>query len=278
MFDTIFHRWLRIPYLLHVTYHGRRRRPRATILFLHGIGNSSAAWRDVIKELPDDVQVITIDLLGFGKSPKPAWATYNAKAQALAVLRTYFKRGLPTRSRIIVVGHSLGALVAVEMAKRYPLLIRSLVLCSPPFYDLSDTSRGALLPRSDKILVNLYVTATKHPTQFLSLSDFLVKYKLLNPTFNVTSENVGSYMAALESMIINQTSLDDAASLTVPTHIMYGTLDPVIVSKNLRKLSRENDNIALDRIVAGHEVTGRYIPAVLKLINDILPSTDTHRK
>ncbi len=270
MFDTIFHRWLKIPYLLHITYHGRVKKPRATILFLHGIGNSGEAWQRVIEKLPLDVQAITIDLLGFGKSPKPTWATYNAKAQAHAVLRSYFVPNL-TPSRLIVVGHSMGSLVAVEIARRYPLLISQLILCGPPFYDVTDKSR-TILPQSDKVLRSLYQTAANRPDQFVKLTALFTKYKLVNPTFNVTEDNVSSYIAALEAMIINQTSLEDARQLSVPTHILRGTLDPFVLASNLKQLARDNPNIDVTSVIAGHEVTGRFVPAVVQRITDSLPN------
>lgn len=269
MFDSLLHRWLRVPYALNVRYNQKPKKPRATVLFIHGIGNNGDVWQDVIKELPKDIRVITIDLLGFGHSPRPKWAMYNAKTQANAVLATFLK--LRITSKVIVVGHSLGALVAIEMAKRYPLLIDSLILCSPPLYDTSDT-KNKILPRSDRLLRKLYKTAQKRPDDFVRLSAFAMKYGLINKSFNVTSENVDSYMAALESTIVNQTSYDDAYSLQTKTHIIRGTLDPFVVTSNLKKLTKSNDNIEMTSIIAGHEVRGLFIPSVVKAIKDYLPN------
>src|SRR5688500_11433144 len=106
MWDKVIHRWLGLPYTLHVRVDHRPKKARATVLFLHGIGNSGAAWNDVINKLPDDVRFVTIDLLGFGNSKQPVWATYDAKIQARAILATYLK--LRIRGRVIIVGHSLG--------------------------------------------------------------------------------------------------------------------------------------------------------------------------
>lgn len=90
MFDRIIHRWLKIPYTHFTWKHYRKpKKPRATVLFIHGIGNSGDAWKDVIERLPKDVRIISIDLLGFGKSPRPKWAIYNTKTQANAVLATF---------------------------------------------------------------------------------------------------------------------------------------------------------------------------------------------
>ncbi len=263
MFDTLLHRWLRVPYTLNVRYSRKPKKPKATILFIHGIGNNGDAWRNVIDKLPSDVRVITIDLLGFGRSPRPKWAIYNAKTQAKSVLATYLK--LRIASPVIIVGHSLGALVAIEIAKTYPLLVNSLILCSPPLYDTSDTT-GSVLPKSDRVLRTLYKSAQQRPEDFVRLSAFAMKYNLINRSFNVTTDNVEYYMATLESAIMNQTSYQDAYQLKVPTRIIKGTLDPFVVNRNLRKLAKGNPHVTLSTTLAGHEVRGVYVTAIIKAI------------
>ena len=267
MLDTIAHRWLRIPYSLNVHFADRPKNPRATILFIHGIGNTGGAWDEVVAKLPKDVYVVSIDLLGFGSSPSPSWALYDAKTQARSVLATIFK--LRVTGPIIIVGHSLGSLVAIEIAKRYPLLVKSLILCSPPLY--SSVKKTSLLPSSDALLRKLYASAAKRPDDFLKLAAIAMKYDLINKSFNVTPENVDSYMSALQSMIINQTSLEDAAKLKVPTVVLKGTLDPFVVSKNLKELSKRNRNITLKTVIAGHEVKGLFVGAVVNTVMKSLP-------
>jgi len=264
MLDTLTHRWLKIPYTLNVRHNQRPKKSKVTLLFIHGIGNSGAAWNDVIDKLPSDIRIITIDLLGFGESPSPKWAVYSAKTQARSVLATLLKLRITTP--IIVVGHSLGSLVAIEMATRYPLIINKLILCSPPLYDDSESR----LPSADNLRRQLYIAATQHPDQFLRMAAFGVKYRLVNSAFNVTAENIDSYVATLSSMIINQTSLHDAYKLNVPTTIIKGTLDPFIVAKNFRKLSKSNSNIKVKTIIAGHEVRGSYIRPLVATIKNQL--------
>lgn len=262
MWNTITHRWLKIPYTLHVGMRHRAKKPRATVLFIHGIGTSSAAWTEVINELPDDLNVISIDLLGFGKSPRPAWAVYNAKTQARSVIATLVKLRLD--SRLIIVGHSLGALVAVEVARRYPLIVKSLVLCSPPFYNERATRR--ILPNSERFLRRLYRMAQKHPDQVIKVSGIAHRYGLINKTFDLNNENVASYMSALEATIVNQTSLTDAKKLKKPMTILHGVFDPVVIRRNLRELEKANKRVKLKMILAGHEVQGRYVQSTVKTV------------
>lgn len=249
--DTLLHRLLKVPYTLHIHTDQRVKNPKATVLFIHGIGNSGAAWKEVTRKLPDDIRIISIDLLGFGESKRPSWAVYSVKTQARSVLATLLK--LRITHPIIIVGHSLGALVAVEIAKRYPLLVHSLILCSPPFYKIDEEKRQ-LVPRSDDMLREMYKLAYKHPDQFLKISMIAARLGLVNKAFNLTTDNVSIYMNALESSIINQTSLEDATKLRLPTHIIYGRLDPVVVAKNLKFLESSNAHVTLSSVVASHEI------------------------
>lgn len=266
MWDRLIHKWLRVPYILNVHIDHKVKKPQATVVFLHGIGNSGAAWEPVIKKLPQGFRVITIDLLGFGQSPKPHWPIYSARLQATAVIATFLR--LRIAGPVILVGHSLGALVAVETAKRYPILVKALVLCSPPFYR-PDPVTKKLLPHTDKILKDIYKLIQKRPEQFLKISALAVKYGIVSKTFSVTKDDIHTYMSALEASIVNQTSLQDAMKLKVPIQILHGTLDAVVVGKNLKYLAKNRPNITLTTVVAGHEVRGLYVPVAAKAVTEV---------
>lgn len=266
MIDKLLHKWLKIPYVLHAKVtkpsHGKAT---ATLLLIHGIGNSGKSWQSIAEQLPDNYNVVTIDLLGFGKSPKPTWGKYDVKQQSRAVLVTFLR--LRITGKVVVVGHSLGALVGLEIAKRYPLLVSGLILCSPPFYR-RDIMANKLLPAPEKVLKRIYRQAHSHPERFLQISKLAYKYNLLNKAFDLNDKNIHAYMGALETAIVNQTSYDDAMASNTPTRILYGSLDPLVVAGNLKRLSEHNQHISLMRVLASHEFNNRYETAVVaEIIN-----------
>lgn len=276
MWDRILHQFLYVPYRLHVTVDRKVKKPRATVLFIHGIGLSSEAWSDVVSKLPVDIRIITIDLLGFGQSPKPKWAIYNVRLQARMIMATLFR--LRISGPVILVGHSLGALVSVEIAKKYPLFVRSLILCSPPFYR-QDVSTKRLLPHAENILKDIYRAIHKNPEQFIKISALAAKYGLVNKSFSLSDDDVHSYMSALEASIINQTSLSDAISLKrIPIQLIHGRLDTVVIAKNLKYLARHNPNVTFSTVLAGHDVRGLYIPAVVSAIETAIATKKSRKK
>lgn len=263
---SLFHRYLKVPYSLHVHEFHSPKKPKATYVLIHGIGNTYHAWDEVVKQMPKDVRIIGIDLLGFGKSPKPDWAVYDAKTQARSVGVTLL--GLRMVQRPIIVGHSLGALVAVEVAKRYPFFPQRLVLCSPPFY--KPKVDGGKKLSADNALRNIYHVARKYPERLRQLSPVAVKLGLANKALNVTEDNVAMYMAALESSIINQTALHDVSTLKLPIDIFYGVFDPVVIKKHITNLAKEKENVTARRLNTGHEIIGKiYVQAVSKYLNDL---------
>ncbi len=264
--DTLVHRWLRIPYTLSTSV--KNPNGKRVVVFLHGIGNSKNAWKEVTKGLPRHIKTVSVDLLGFGASPKPQWATYNARTQARSVQATLFSMGI--FGNVTIVGHSLGALVAIEMARRYPLVVKQLVLCSPPLYRPEAADERGISP--EKLLPRSFRLALKRPQEFLQLAQVVGRYNILNKSFRIDDSTIGSYMATLEAMIVNQTSLDDLKRLSLPIHIMKGAVDPLIVTSNYSALKKERKNITIQTVAAGHEVLGLYVTAVQRHLEKLLPA------
>lgn len=250
MFDRFLHKWLKIPYLLHMEVVRRPKKPKATILLIHGLGSSSEVWNKIADQFPQDLKVVTIDLLGFGESPRPAWAEYDAKRQARSVIYSYRMRRFS--SKAIIVGHSMGGIVAVEIAKHNPKMAKSLILCSPPFYKLDP--QVSRLPRREKVLIDMYRTIHKHPEQFARIAATAIKYKLIDKSYRLESETLPSYINALQAAIINQSALHDAAKLDLPIEIIHGAFDPVVVRANLKFLASVSDHLTLTHVRAGHEI------------------------
>ena len=98
------------------------------LLLLHGFGSSLEQWRDNVTALAQNRTVYALDLLGFGDSQKAA-TVFNTdlwSAQIYDFWQTWI--GQPT----ILVGHSLGALVALNSAVVYPSLAERLILLTLP--------------------------------------------------------------------------------------------------------------------------------------------------
>jgi pimeloyl-ACP methyl ester carboxylesterase len=94
------------------------------LLLLHGLASSQRIWDLMLPRLTRRFRVVTFDARGHGRSAKPAsgYGFDTVIADALAVLRATRLR------RALVVGHSWGASVALELAARHPRSVRGVVL------------------------------------------------------------------------------------------------------------------------------------------------------
>lgn len=274
MWDKFIHKILHIPYVLNVVEFSTPKKPLATIIFIHGIGSSSKMWTKMAKQLPGTVRCIGVDLLGFGESPKPSWKPYSAKTQADSVLATLIR--LNIRGPVIVVGHSLGALVAVEFTKRYKYKVKKLILCSPPFY--RPVSSKTLVAQPEQLLRTIYKTVQNNPKNSKKLLKFISKYNYLNAGFKVDDTTFASYLASLEAAIVNQSSLEDAVKIKKPIEIFSGHFDVLVVDTNIRYLQKHGHNITLTFLAAGHEVAGRYRIKVQKSIENTINDIASGRK
>lgn len=105
---------------------------KSIIVLLHGFLSSSSYWTRVQNDLSKTHTVISIDLLGFGKSPKPKQSNYTAKEQCEWIERTL--RHLIGERSITLIGHSMGTLVASKYAFLHPEKITKLILVAPPIF------------------------------------------------------------------------------------------------------------------------------------------------
>jgi pimeloyl-ACP methyl ester carboxylesterase len=110
---------------IHFAERGERRRGSAPALLIHGAGASSAIWMMTLARLGRLTYAVAIDLPGHGPSPAgaaaPSAAAYRDAVGQLA--------GTLCLGPSVLVGHSMGALVAIEAALAWPDKVRGLVLC-----------------------------------------------------------------------------------------------------------------------------------------------------
>jgi pimeloyl-ACP methyl ester carboxylesterase len=92
------------------------------IVFVHGTRLSRAAWTPQVARLADAFRVVTVDLPGHGALADVRFTLAGA-ADALAEVIDEAAGG-----RAVVVGHSLGGYVAMELAARSPERVTGLVL------------------------------------------------------------------------------------------------------------------------------------------------------
>lgn len=109
-------------------YH-RRRALGDTLVFIHGLTDNAASFARVAKALGGYYDVVTYDLRAHGDSDAPleGYATADHTDDLIALLDHL------SISDATLIGHSLGAEIALEAQIRRPELVQALVLEDPPW-------------------------------------------------------------------------------------------------------------------------------------------------
>ena len=109
-------------------YHSMIGTQGPTLVFLPGVGGTTRYWESRIAPLAASRRLLLVDLLGYGRSPKP-WTTYSVERHVAELHRV-----LDGHDHLTLVGHSFGAIVAVAYAARYPQQVERLILLSLPYF------------------------------------------------------------------------------------------------------------------------------------------------
>jgi pimeloyl-ACP methyl ester carboxylesterase len=99
------------------------------VLFVHGLGASSLAWRDIPAALSNYFHTINVDLIGFGESDKPVEGDYTIKGFS-KFIANFLKEDIKIgeNEKISIVGHSLGGYIAAQFAIENRRTIEKIVL------------------------------------------------------------------------------------------------------------------------------------------------------
>jgi pimeloyl-ACP methyl ester carboxylesterase len=228
----------------------------APIVLLHGIGRTGRVWRHVVELLrssPYPCRVVAFDLLGFGASPKPDWVAYGVDDHAQAVIASLerLKAGEP----MVLVGHSMGCLVAVRVARLRPDLVRNLILFEMPLYE------GLPEKRRYRLRLNLYFRFYQRLMRYeptFNPENARLAERLANRIvgFQVAADSWQPFVKSLQNTIMTQSAADDIKHLSMPMEVIYGTLDMLVIRGQPQQIfGVDSDSITAHTIRARHSIS-----------------------
>ena len=207
------------------------------VLLIHGFGASSYSWRHIIAPLAQKYRVITIDLKGFGESPKPRDDLYSVYEQARLVRNFILENDL---QNVRIIGHSYGGGVAlvtsIYLAASHPNLQNSLVLIDSIAYpqDLPDFVEVLATP----VLGPLLIYTIPNTIQVKSLlkkvyvNDALIPQSAIDHyAGNLDKPNAkyATLTTARQMLPIDlQQFSNNYSSLTIPTLIIWSKDDEIV--------------------------------------------------
>lgn len=224
-------------------------KPELTVVFIHGIASDSRTFTNALRFLEgtlalEAVRFVAFDLLGSGESVSSDLLNYDYRDQVTALHNAILK--LKSDTPLVLVGHSMGTLIATKYADTYKKAVRELILISPPVYtaqNLEDPVLAAQMAAFKKVV------AAKDS-----------KY----------AHDV-AFDREVEKIILNKYNYGRLAGLTTPAVLIYSEADEIIAPFNIRKVVRENPkHLRAITTVGTHRVARDKYAKIPEILVEIL--------
>jgi pimeloyl-ACP methyl ester carboxylesterase len=201
-----------------------------TVLLLHGKNFSGAYWQRTAARLSElGYRVVLPDQLGFGKSSKPVGVQYSFDLLASNTARLLDQLGI---DKAVVVGHSMGGMLAVRWATRFPKRTSQLVLVNP--IGLEDYRRVLPYLGVDGWTAQAAKQTPAGVKQYMRESYFHGQWKPeYDPLLEIQTgfvlgpdrQALARVSALTQDMIYTQPIVDDLPAVEAPTLLIIGQKD-----------------------------------------------------
>jgi pimeloyl-ACP methyl ester carboxylesterase len=189
------------------------------LLLLHGTTDSADSYRPLLDDLGGRFRAMAVQLRGHGGSDEASgYELHDYAADVVALLENHEPRPA------ILVGHSLGALIAMFIASTRPELVAGVVLEDPPYFALLDPQRNHEAPwYVGWVRMRELLTAARDAAEFRA--------------------DVGELPAMIPGTSLRLRDVLSEADLTARTAVLSRVdarvLDPVIEDRLLRRFPAE---------------------------------------
>jgi len=236
------------------------------LFLLHGFPFDHAIWGKVIGELRKDMRLIAPDLRGHGRSmiTEDKCSITDMAADVIELMDQLHIR------ESVMVGHSMGGYVALEMVRNYPERVSGLVLVSSHIFADTSEKKQSRFENIDKIRQQGAAAVLVDMPNMLTRDDNVKSYC----RDAVERMDSAGAMGALHAMANRPASEDVWKALTIPTMVIAGFDDRLVPIEMSRRFAGSPINGTLEEINGtGHmpmlEVPEKVVKALAKFIHNI---------
>jgi len=207
-----------------------------TVVMFHGKNFCAATWGDTMTALlKKGYRVIAVDQVGFCKSSKPVDYQYSFHQLAANTNTLIEKLGI---EHAIIMGHSMGGMLATRYALLYPSKVDALILVNPigledwlakgvPYISIKQWYQSQL--KVDKASIKRYQKSTYYAGEWHPEYQHWVD--MLAMQYKADRKKSAWLSAFIYDMIITQPVLYEFDQLEVPTWLFIGGKDNTAVGK-----------------------------------------------
>ena len=191
------------------------------LLLIHGNASSARSWDELVPMLTRSHRVIRIDLLGYGRSAKPADRSYALPDQARRAGTAMDRLGV---ERVIVAGQSSGGAAATALAEQRPDLVAALVLIN------TGPHLGAYIAPAAAIDPSQWPGVTddqlrQFASSWSSRPGYQIRLEILNEVRAMTFHSLTATTQASRDYVQERALPDRLARLGKPLLVIFGEED-----------------------------------------------------
>lgn len=222
--------------------------PLVPIIYLHGWGRSRTDFAPVANQRPG----MLLDLPGFGSSAQPPVAVGSAE-YATAVLEAVTE--WTDSERVLLVGHSFGGRIALQIAATAPESVRALIIAGTPLFRASSPTRPPLAYRAARRLHRLGLASEAH------LESARRKY------------GSADYLAASGVMrdilvkVVNESYETELTQIRCPTAFVWGRADSAAPVEDARQAQQIVEGSILEERDCGHDIHLQHPTLFVEMID-----------
>lgn len=235
-------------------------------MFLHGIAARADAWTDVINELDAArFRGIAFDLLGFGDSPQPDWLDYSVDDHARAIARSikHARLGSP----VILVGHSMGAVIAARVALLFPKLVKHLILYQVPVY--SDNPKVGIRDIRNRAYLRFLDSLADNQKATLRKARLIERLARSAVQFTLSEDNWPAFEKSIRNTVMQEDVYEDVQALKIRTDIIYGTYDPIVLRHSMQRAFKGSPLVRFYRTIETHRISPKAGKLIIRLIESV---------
>lgn len=258
------------------------------LVLVHGWPQSSYCWKEVAEALPD-FYVITPDLRGLGDSERTLEVSaYEKDALGEDIFSLLDALGIDS---FHLGGHDWGSAVVQEMALLKPQRIRKLILINMviinnvmgkkkaaeelvkhqfrsswyQFFQSIPHFPEALLKGKEDVWIRFFSRGISRPIPEEAIAEYTRCYQI--------SDTITTGANFYRSIPADRKRWKSYAQqkIVVPTHLIHGVLDPVIIKEFLHQVQQAfKQTVAITYLEGGHFICDEQPKAVARAIDEFL--------
>ena len=238
------------------------------VVLLHGFLENHTMWSRVERELSKSNQVISIDLLGHGKTDCLGYIhTMENMAEVVQAVLKYLEI-----DKSILIGHSMGGYVALAYAEKYPHQVLGLCLANSTA-EADSIERKVNRDRAIKAVKQNYKTFVSIAVTnlFSQKSQQEIQPSILKVKQEALNTPIQGIVAALEGMKIRPNRASVIKKSTFLKLMIIASEDPIMSNENLI-IEAEETNTNYVEISGGHM---SYIENEIIFLHEIVYFVDS---